>query len=83
MAKERKIQLGAFVEAYGQGRLAEALGISRQAIYHWQLGNNVPNVLLAYRIIKLSNGLVDFNSIYLPYCELAEDTQKNLNNKEG
>jgi len=41
-----------------------------------------PTPFLAYKIIKLSNGLVDFNSIYLPFMEVAEDVNNSLN-EEG
>lgn len=77
-----KIELSAFVKAYGQVKLANDLGVTRQAAYLWEKGQNFPTPLLAYKIIKLSNGLVDFNSIYLPFMEVAEDVNKSIN-EEG
>jgi DNA-binding XRE family transcriptional regulator len=77
-----KIELSAFVNAYGQVKLANDLGVSRQAAYLWEKGQNFPTPPLAYKIIKLSNGLVDFNSIYLPFMKRDDESNASIN-KEG
>jgi DNA-binding XRE family transcriptional regulator len=78
----KKLQLTNFIDAYGLVKLANDLGITRQAVMHWHVGTHAPTPIIAYKIIQLSNGLVDFNSIYLPFVELASDVNKNLN-QEG
>lgn len=72
----KKLQLVNFIDAYGLVKLANDLEVTRQAVMHWHKGLHVPNPILAYKIIQLSNGLVDFNSIYSSYAEA------NVNNLE-
>jgi len=78
----KKISLEAFIDAYGMTKLAKDLDLTNQALYHWKKGTHVPSPIVAYKIIKISNNLLSFDSIYRPYAELAEDTQKSLN-EEG
>lgn len=78
----KKISLQAFIHAYGQNKLARDLGITTQAIYHWEKGTHVPTPIKALQIIKLSNELLSFDSIYRPYAEIAIDAHNTLN-EEG
>lgn len=78
----KKISLQAFISAYGLNKVAKDLGITSQAVYHWDKGTHVPSPIKAYQMIKLSNELLSFDSIYRPYAELAIDTQNSLN-EEG
>lgn len=55
------------VQEKGVPQLAGRLTMSQTSIFNWLSFNNAPNVLTAAKIIRLSNGRCNFNSIYAPY----------------
>ena len=56
-----------WIDKMGVTEVAELLGITKPSIYQWRTVSTAPSPIMAYRIIELSNGLLDFNDIYRPY----------------
>ena len=53
-----------WVNQYGMPKLADRLGLTRQCIQKWMVGLTYPSVKTAKRIVRLSKGEIDYNSIY-------------------
>lgn len=61
--------LSQFIEKVGVSKLAFVLDVTPAAVSHWRSGKNTPPPVYAYKIIKLSNHSLDFDSIYLPFVK--------------
>jgi hypothetical protein len=49
-----KSPLGLFVAAYGAEELAEAIGVVTSAVYFWVIGETIPRVVRAQKIVALA-----------------------------
>lgn len=48
----------------GDGKVALALGVTRQAVYYWRTGRGKPKPALAAQLIMLAAGALVFTDIY-------------------
>lgn len=53
-----------WVELKGQASLAEELGVTRQLVGQWINAKQRPSDKKKIEIVKLSGGLLDFNSFF-------------------
>ncbi len=61
--------LSLFIEEMGPRKIAEILDMTPEAVKTWVTGKAIPRAEEAYKIIQVSNGLLDFNKIYLPWAQ--------------
>lgn len=57
---------GRWVDEFEVGRLAQALGVTPQAVYHWVAHRTGPHPDRARAIVGLSRGALTLESIYDP-----------------
>lgn len=55
---------GKWVMTAGVSSLADQLGVTRQAVYHWVSGRAIPPPSRAVDIIRLSDGALGFQDLY-------------------
>jgi len=55
---------GRWVCTYGTSELAETLGVTRHALYHWIAGRRSPTADRALQIVSLSHGRLSLDCIY-------------------
>jgi len=58
-----------YIEKMGVEALAEKLGTTPPSVYQWKTLQTAPRPVMAFKIIQLSGGLLDFNDIYKPYVD--------------
>jgi len=58
-----------YIEKMGVDKLAEKLNTSAPSVYQWKALQTTPRPVMAFKIIQLSGGLLDFNDIYKPYVD--------------
>lgn len=75
-----------WLEAMGNKKVTALLEVSVETIYQWKRGDTSPKVMMAHKIIELSNGLVDWESVYAPYVRRRvvnkDPNQTKMNFKE-
>lgn len=74
------MDLTQWISAMGNKKVIALLGVSIETIYQWKRADTSPKVMMAHKIIKLSNGLVTWESVYAPY--VRRRTQKDPNQTE-
>lgn len=67
-----------YISAMGVENLAEKLETTTPTIYQWKSFQTAPRPMMAYKLIALSGGLLDFNAIYSPYVN-AKIQEQNPN----
>lgn len=63
------MKLHEFVNNIGHKKLGELLDVTPVTIKNWSDYDNAPTPLDALKLIKLSHGALNFETIYQPYCE--------------
>lgn len=58
-----------YIDNIGIQKLADTLGMTRQNIHNWRELKQSPRPEVAYRIIVMSSGLMNWEKIYQPYVE--------------
>lgn len=56
-----------YIDKMGVDKLADKLGTSSPSVYQWKTLQTAPRPVMAFKIIQLTEGLLDFNDIYTPY----------------
>ena len=56
-------------------RLAKELGVHEQTVYTWLQLRRAPSPVMAWKIIGLSMGLLDWEGIYEPYALFNQDEE--------
>lgn len=78
-----KLSLPLFIKVNGGTKKAsEQLGIPAGTLRSYLYEEKIPRPKQAYRMMKLSRGQLDFNSIYLPVFEKQEE-QKEQEERHG
>ena len=66
-----------WLEAMGNKKIMELLGVSIETIYQWKRADTSPKVMMAHKIVELSNGLVNWRSVYAPYVRRRTEKDPN------
>lgn len=66
------LTLPEFIALYGARGLSETLDIKLATVRNWIYFNAIPCPQSAYKLIKYSEGLLTWESIYLPFVEYRE-----------
>lgn len=53
-----------WIDREGARRVAELLGVTPHAVWHWKAGRRVPERETARRIVEKTNGAISFDDIY-------------------
>ena len=61
----------------GTTKVAGLLGVSTVTICQWKKAETSPQVMMADKIIALSNGLVTWESVYAPYVSARKNKDPN------
>lgn len=73
-----------FIDQIGAPRLAEILGMSEAIIYRWRSLGSAPRPDIAFKVISLSHGVLDYNKIYGPFvAELLKGTKVHVPTGDG
>lgn len=64
----RKKSIADFISDYGTSKLAKDLGLHWQTVYYWSTGHSAPAPPMALKLILLSKGQLDFNSIFTEFA---------------
>lgn len=69
-----------YIDKMGVDKLAEKLNTTAPSVYQWKQLLTAPRPMMAYAIIELSGGLLDFNDIYSPYVnnKLASENPNQI-----
>ena len=67
---------------YTAATLAEVLGVSRQAVYYWLDGHNLPSTKHLLLLHRLSDGKIDLNS-FSAHAASAASSKKASPSREG
>jgi len=63
------ITLQDYIKQTGQTELAVLLRTSRQRIHTWAILKSPPKIEMAFKLIAVSKGKLDFDSIYMPFLK--------------
>lgn len=72
------MRLKDYINDYGQKKMAAKLDVDVSTVYRWEYLETAPVPEVAYKIVQLTHGLVDWNDIYQPYFD-----NKFLNQNEN
>jgi hypothetical protein len=61
---EIKMTLSEYIKEIGEQNLADLIGVSRTTTKSWRYFVRTPKVKQAKKLINISNGLLDWESIY-------------------
>jgi DNA-binding transcriptional regulator YdaS (Cro superfamily) len=75
------MQLNNWIEEVGVKKIAHLLDVTPQSVYEWVGLRGAPSSAKAWEIIKLSHGLVTWESIYQPYYSKVEESNGDQNKK--
>ena len=67
------MNLKQYIEKRGEESLAKELDVSIETIRSWRYGNRQPSIDQAKKIIKASDGKLDFEAIFGPIEETKEE----------
>ena len=70
--KVKRYTLREYIEFLGQRESAKQFGCSEAAIKSWRYGYRNPTVNQAKKIIRATDGRLDYESIYGPISEIIE-----------
>lgn len=71
------MDLNEWLTVMGTSKSAELLKVSTVTICQWKKVETSPKVMMAHKIIKLSNGLVTWESVYAPYVKARTNKDPN------
>lgn len=69
------LSLSEYITKIGPQKFSELLGVTEHTAYNWKNKKSIPGASTAWEIIKLSHGLLTWESIYQPY--FPQDEIKN------
>ena len=64
---QKKMTLQEYIEKHGAIKVAAGLGASTNPVYEWASLKRQPSFFYACKLIALSKGKLDFESIYRPF----------------
>lgn len=56
-----------YIEKHGPVKIANAIGSKKNCVYEWWSLKRQPSFYFACKLVKVSKGRLDFNSIYKPF----------------
>jgi len=71
----KRITLRSYIEFIGIDAAAELFGCSSASTKAWRYGNRQPSIEQAKKIIKASNGKLDFEAIFGPIDDTVETVE--------
>jgi len=71
--KVEKITLSSYIQFLGKDKASEDWQVSKHTIEAWRYGHRQPSIRQAKRIIKLTDGRLDFEGIYGDIAELLTE----------
>jgi hypothetical protein len=60
-----------YIDTVGVQKLADTLNMTRQHVHNWRELKNSPRPEVAYRMIAMSGGILNWEKIYQPYVEAS------------
>lgn len=67
MKHKKVLNIKQFIELYGVKHIAQLINCKPITVYSWLYQGRFPSVEFAYRLVKKSNGLLTWQSIYSYY----------------